>query len=246
MKKISYLLFFLTIASAGLFAQSMQLQTTSGQILTNGGTLGVMRSLFDTTTDIAVEIDMKNISTTAQSYKVKRTVKILGSPQKSNFCFAGGCFPDTTNYSPTALALNPGVLDNNFSSHISPNAITGSSLVYYKFYNIKDANDTIGIFVQTEVWHLGISDISNTQAEIGYAYPNPASLQFTVDYSITAQEPALLLLRNILGTTVREESVSGGNGKIHIDISDLPEGMYFYSLLINGKSISSRKLVIRH
>jgi hypothetical protein len=246
MKKIYALLFILTIASGSILAQSLQLQTHSGQVIPNGGTVGVIQTLFDTTSDVSIEIDMKNISTSTQAYKVKRTIKILNSPQKSNFCFAGGCFPDTTNISPSTLTLNAGVLDNNFSSHVSPNSVAGSSLVYYKFYNIKNANDTVGIFIQSEVWHLGINDLTCSQAELGSAYPNPANEKFTVDYTLTGEQTAQLILLNMLGTKIREEPVTGGNGKIQMNVADLAEGVYFYSLYLNGKSVSTRKLLIRH
>ncbi len=246
MKKIFSLLFVLTFVCGGIWAQSMKLYTTSGSVIPNGGTVGFLRTLYDTTTDVALEIDMKNISSSSQTYKVIRTVKTLPGDQKTNFCFAGGCFPDTTNISPSSLTLSPGVLDNNFSAHVSPHAYGGSALVYYKFYNIKDNNDTIGIYIQTEVWHLGIENLLNSRADLGNAYPNPANEKFTVEYTVTNEGTANLVLRNILGATILEQAVSNGNGKVQINTADLPEGIYFCSLFVDGKSLSTRKLVIRH
>lgn len=246
MKKIFSLLFILAFVCGGLLAQTMKLYTTSGSLIPNGGTVGVLRTLYDTTTDVALEIDMKNISSASQTYKVIRTVKILPGSQQTNFCFAGGCFPDTTNLSPSSLLLDPGVLDNNFSAHISPHSSSGSAVVYYKFYNIKNSTDTIGIYIQSEVWHLGIENLSNSQAELGNAFPNPANEKFTVEYTVTNAGSASLVIRNILGATVREQSVTTGNGKVQVNTADLPEGIYFCSLFIDGKSNSTRKLVIRH
>jgi hypothetical protein len=246
MKKIYSLLSVLAIASSSLLAQSLQLQTQAGQVIHNGGTVGVLRSLYDTTTDVLIEIDMKNISAASQTYKVKRTVKILPSPQSSYFCFAGGCFSDTTNYSPNSLTLAPNTLDNNFSAHINPNSTKGSALVYYKFYNVNNANDTIGIYVQSEIWYSGVSSLSASQVELGPVFPNPANEKFNVEYTLNDNVSARLVLRNMLGSTILEEAVSGLNGKIQVNSSDLPEGIYFCSLFVDGKSVSTRKLVIRH
>jgi len=46
--------------------------------------------------------------------------------------------------------------------------------------------------------------LPDVMTEIGPAYPNPASYKFTVDYTLNGQETAQLVLRNILGTAVRE------------------------------------------
>ena len=246
MKKIFSLLFILSFACAGLLAQSFTLYTHSGSVIPNGGTVGVLRTLYDTTTDVATEIDLKNISNSSQTYKVIRTVKILPGAQKTNFCFSVGCFPDTTNISPLTLTLDAGIKDNSFSSHISPNAISGSALVYYKFFNIKDNTDTVGIYIQSEVWHLGIENLSNAQADLGNVFPNPANEKFTVEYTVANEGQAGVVIRNMLGTTIREQAVPSGNGKVQVNTADLPEGIYFCSLFIDGKSVSTRKLVIRH
>ncbi len=247
MKKIYTLLFILTFTSSCLLAQTLQLQTLSGTVIPNGGTLGLKWALGgDTTTDVFLELKQKNISTGTQNYKAMKIIRNLPDSQKSYFCFAGGCFSDTTVISPTTLILTAGQEDNNFSCHISPNKHTGSSKVYYKFYNTSNANDTIGIYIQTEIWHLGINDLSDVKSELGAAYPNPASEKFTVAYSLKPGEQAYLVLQNVLGSVVREEALSGENGKIQLNVAGLPEGVYLYSLNVNGKSYSTKKLLVRH
>ncbi|MCX6281900.1 MAG: T9SS type A sorting domain-containing protein [Bacteroidetes bacterium] len=247
MKKIYTFLLILTIVGTSLFAQTLQLQTLSGTVIPNGGTVGLKWPMAgDTTTDVFLELKQKNISTGTQNYKVMKVVKSLADSQKAYFCFAGGCFSDTTIISPTTLMLTAGQEDNNFSGHITPNKHRGSSVVYYKFYNTRDANDTVGIYIQTEIWGLGVSDLSNTKPELGLAFPNPANEKATVDYSLNTEGSARLVLQNVLGTPVREETVSGGSGQVKFNVSALPEGVYVYSLIVNGKIVSSRKLLVKH
>lgn len=246
MKKLYILLIILTIASFDLFAQSLQLLTPSGQIIANGGTICLKWTLYDTTWDVNTELQIKNISSESADVKVIKTLKTLPGTQSAYFCFAGFCFGDTVTVSPNKLTLDAGKTDANFSAHINPFNFSGSAVVCYKFYTTKNPKDTVSVFVQSEVWHLGINDLSNFKVELGTAYPSPANDKFTVDYTLSGQQPARLVLQNVLGTSVREEPVSEGNGKIQVNVGGLAEGIYLYSLYVGDKIVSTKKLVIRH
>jgi hypothetical protein len=246
MKKIFPLLFVLSIASLGVFAQSLQLQTSSGTVIPNGGTISKMVVLNDTTIDVEVDLIAKNISSTQVTVKVKKTAKSLVSPQTAHFCFAGGCFSDTTTYSPTQAVIAAGATDSSFSGHITPNNSKGSALVYYKFYNTRNLNDTVSVYIQTEIWPSGIDNLTDNQVTLGNAYPNPATSSFSIDYSVNLNSSARLVVRNLIGIKVREEVLSGTDGKAKFDVSDLPEGIYLYSVEIDGKNISAKKMLVRH
>lgn len=244
MKKNYTFFLLLTIFTCSVFAQSLQLTTHNGAVVANGATIFVKWNYGDTTTDVFVELKMKNASASPVRYKAIKTNKVLPGSQKSYYCFAGGCFPDTVTVSPMELSLAAGQEVTDFSAHIKPSGSTGNSVVYYKFYNLGNTKDTISVFVQTQIWHLGINDNSN--ADLSSAYPNPANTKFTVDYQLHEQGTALLVLQNVLGSIVREEPISSESGKIQMNVSDLPEGIYIYSLNLNGKSLVTRKLLIRH
>jgi len=246
MKKILTLLFILSIASLGVFAQSLQLQTSSGTDIPNGGTISKLVVLNDTTIDVEVDLIIKNISGAQVTVKAKRTSKSLATPQASHFCFAGGCFSDTTSTSPTQAVIAIGASDNSFSAHITPNTGKGSSVVCYKFYNTRNLNDTASVYVQTEIWPAGINDLKGSQVVLGNAYPNPASKSVSVDYTISPEASAKLVIQNLIGIKIREEALPGMNGKSVFDVSDLPDGIYLYSLEVGGKNISTKKLLVRH
>jgi len=246
MKKLYILLFVLIVASGSLFAQSLQLFDHLGNAIPNGGTVIVdWRNLYDTTSDVFTELKIKNNSTSAVTLKAIKTAKILPGAQKSYYCFAGFCFGDTTTVSPNELDLAAGQTDNNFSAHINPWNTPGNSVVYYKVYNTRNANDTVSVFIQTRIWHAGIND-NDARADLGAAYPNPANEKFTVDYSLSGAGSATLVLQNVLGSKVREVSVTDGSGKIQVNVAGLPEGVYLYSIYVDGKAVSTRKVLVRH
>ena len=81
---------------------------------------------------------------------------------------------------------------------------------------------------------------------MGNAYPNPASTSFSLEYSGNVTGSAKLVVQNLIGIKVREEVLAGTNDKSSVDVSGLPDGIYLYSLEVEGKMISTKKLVVRH
>ena len=77
------------------------------------------------------------------------------------------------------------------------------------------------------------------------AYPNPARDQVSFDYSLPAGiNEARVVVRDILGSTVKTSLITDQEGKLVINTEDLTSGLYFYSVIINDKIALSKKLVI--
>ena len=91
----------------------------------------------------------------------------------------------------------------------------------------------------------GVNEISNNRNYISKPYPNPASdnTSFFVN-TLQGTKPRLKLF-NMLGTEVKELALSENTrSSVKVNVSDLSSGVYFYSLIINGKSVSSGKLMV--
>ncbi|MFC6221832.1 T9SS type A sorting domain-containing protein [Hymenobacter artigasi] len=79
-------------------------------------------------------------------------------------------------------------------------------------------------------------------------YPNPSRGQVTVQLSQKAGQSYQLRLSNIIGQEVRtvalkpELTASG----MALDLSELRTGVYFYSLLVDGKVASTKRLVLQN
>ena len=79
-------------------------------------------------------------------------------------------------------------------------------------------------------------------------YPNPSRGQVTVQLNQKAGADYKLRLNNIIGQEIRTvalkpELTAAG---LPLDLSDLPVGVYFYTLLVDGKAISTRRLVLQN
>ncbi len=79
-------------------------------------------------------------------------------------------------------------------------------------------------------------------------YPNPSRGQITVKLDQKAGQAYQLRLSNIIGQEIRtvalrpELTTTG----LPLDLSDLHAGMYFYSLLIDGKVVTTKRLVLQN
>lgn len=79
-------------------------------------------------------------------------------------------------------------------------------------------------------------------------YPNPAKGSVTVSLGQKAGQDYKLRLSNIIGQEIRTialkpELTAAG---LPLDLSDLHAGMYVYSLLVDGKVVSTKRLVLQN
>ena len=79
-------------------------------------------------------------------------------------------------------------------------------------------------------------------------YPNPSRGQVTVQFNQKAGADYKLRLSNIIGQEIRTvalrpELTAAG---LPLDLSDLHSGVYFYSLLVDGKVTSTKRLVLQN
>ena len=79
-------------------------------------------------------------------------------------------------------------------------------------------------------------------------YPNPARGQTTVQVSGPGGAGYQLRLSNVLGSEVRRLLVrpenSPAEGGVSLDLSSLPPGLYFCSLLVNDKTMVTQRLTV--
>ena len=78
-------------------------------------------------------------------------------------------------------------------------------------------------------------------------YPNPASNVVVFQYKTgNIAQTASIIIRNMVGKVVREISLETiGTSQKKVSIADLSTGVYFYSYVLDGNVISTKKLVVR-
>jgi hypothetical protein len=130
---------------------------------------------------------------------------------------------------------------------------TGKNGNTYKFYSL--ATDSVGF---TETRKLSPEATTTMRVVVGLdqagkdeniiqVYPNPASGQCKVSFNFTTTTDVFITLEDLSGKQIRKvskQSYSPGKQTAVIDLSGIPNGLYFVKLNGNGK-LYHQKLVIK-
>jgi hypothetical protein len=239
MKKFLLISYLLGIAACLGYSQSLTLSNASGPVPNNSyvNVVGL-----PTDDEIVVELYVTNNTTDSIPVKVKK-VELNVLPGTSNLFCWGLCFSPTVFESPDPLYIHGNTTnETDFSGHYLPSGIPGMSVMRYVFFDERNPNDSVCANVNFHAYPLGTGEPSKGTSV--NAYPNPASGNVTFTYSSQAAASSILV-RNLLGETVKEISLSGSAGKVVFNAGDLTAGIYFYSLTVNGHSAATKKLIVR-
>ncbi len=92
----------------------------------------------------------------------------------------------------------------------------------------------------------GVQEYTKNAAQIS-AYPNPSSNSTSLSYQLPqGQSRAVLKLYNAVGELMKTGLINSNAGTAEQDVSDLPNGIYYYTLSIGGVVEATNKLVVIH
>jgi hypothetical protein len=88
---------------------------------------------------------------------------------------------------------------------------------------------------------------SSDRITVSNIYPNPASDFAEFDYTIHGSvQDAKVIFYNVLGSPVAEYALNKNERNLHINTREMPTGMYFYQLAVEGKKVATKKMLVRH
>ncbi len=253
MKRI-YITTILTLLFIAVFAQTAEIIDHNDNIINEGDTVTYYSEDIELAEHI-LEFKVKNTSTGTLSYSVRQTtVEMVGNASRY-FCFAGSCYPASSNLSNTTLTLDADETSNlaDFSTHYKPYAFVGgspetypgTSRVAYTVFDESNPTDSIYFIVKYTVIDITSIENNTNNAKIGNAYPNPAKDYFFIEYSFNNTRKAKIELMNVLGSIVLSQNLNTTDSRTKINISHLDAGVYFYNVLVDGIRVESKKLVIK-
>jgi len=149
------------------------------------------------------------------------------------------CYVITAPVSLGTLSVSSGgTSGNTFDAFFNANNNASTANITYHIYKEGNPSDFISLTLDSEV-SSGISDIQENQTEI---YPNPAKDYFTVTIPKNNTN-SMLVLSNILGKNVK--TIILNYPETGISVKELTPGIYFASIISNGKIIDTKKLIIK-
>jgi len=238
MKHIYTLVAILTTGFA--FAQNIEIHQNGAPITGNS---------FEVDSASTVEYSdmyfyLVNVSGTDQNVSWSRTrVAHDNSIVEDQVCDKVLCFTcdDQTVYNrPGTMTIAPG--DSSvFQPKVYPGDVAACMIYTYKITSGLGAlEDSVQIKWRFDGANCFASDI---ETEIEYSvYPNPADDVFFVNVTTNSNDVEMSLY-NILGESVSTQKLT--DGKNQVDVSDLTSGVYFYAIRKNGKTVETKKLIVR-
>jgi hypothetical protein len=93
---------------------------------------------------------------------------------------------------------------------------------------------------------MNVQQTAISSASLEQNIPNPFNLTTTINYTLPQQySAAKIVIVDQTGKVLKEVNISGsGKGSINVDASILASGAYHYSLIVNGKIIESKQMVL--
>jgi len=90
------------------------------------------------------------------------------------------------------------------------------------------------------------ANVTITDASIGQNTPNPFNRNTTISYTLPQKfSSAQININDQNGRVVKQINISGaGKGVVNIDASTLSSGTYSYALVVDGKRISSKQMIL--
>jgi translation initiation factor 2B subunit (eIF-2B alpha/beta/delta family) len=97
-----------------------------------------------------------------------------------------------------------------------------------------------------------VSKLANNQnintylssAQLSEVIPNPVKGSASIQYSVPeGSRRAQLLITDALGRSIRQVSLST-SGVVNIDVSALANGIYNYSLIVDNKTMVTKKMTV--
>ncbi len=162
-----------------------------------------------------------------------------------NFFCWGSCFgPDViVSPNPVTVGGNSVTGDQDLSFHaMFEEGIFGYVVVRYYAYDERHPDERVSIIVKFHKSGVGVDD-SSRPMEMGSAYPNPASSTVNFDYSLNGSLTAVVY--NIVGQEVMRQDLNANVGKLTLPVADLNDGIYFCTMLVDGRAWTTQKFVVK-
>lgn len=243
MRKYLLFFFFLGAIISNSIGQDIQIFNSENVLIPNNSVIQVYGNPTDD--QIKTVLWLKNTSLENISLSVSKEVITASDANKNSFYWDSYI---EQNESPAySLFLGPNQISKDFQALYSPNSNKGISQVKYTFFDINHPQISSTVIVEFITDNSFNSFEPETNFSLSDVYPNPAESMAYLDYAMEGRIlEAKIIIRTLLGSIVSEANLEGAYGKASINVSDLIDGIYFYSLVIDSEIKLTKKLIVKH
>ncbi|MCD4774187.1 MAG: T9SS type A sorting domain-containing protein [Bacteroidales bacterium] len=192
------------------------------------------------------EFRVLNFAEIETSVKVKKIINegdtLSGT---SNTFWWGGIEYDANTYESDELAIAGLGYDESFDGLYYPQDVAGISTINYVFFDVINPENAVTITINYDASSMSIEE-KTEDILFSNAYPNPANNFVKFDYQFNNNyNNAKVVIYNLLGAKINETLISGMNGTLIINTGEMNQSVYFYSLVVDGNAVISKKLIVK-
>jgi Secretion system C-terminal sorting domain len=203
---------------------------------------------------LMLTIAMSGLKTFAQTdnrYKSRLDIKPKTKTVSSSVLFKKTSF---SFFQPTFLSLDRNinyqrstVINQYFTNSfllqpIKSQVVKPESLAVQMVVGVAEKENKLEEFISSED-RLFSSD----KLTVSNIYPNPADDHADIDYVIAPQVgETKITFYNVLGNEMKEEMLDKEQRKVRVSTREWNNGIYLYQLSSEGKSLVTKKLLVRH
>ncbi|OFY19071.1 MAG: hypothetical protein A2W98_08585 [Bacteroidetes bacterium GWF2_33_38] len=242
MKKLFTTLLIGFLVSSFVLAQSFTITDTLGNDVTNS-TISV--EALDNASIVDYDFHITNISASDKTIKVKKTEVSIVSGTVNTFCWVNCYLPST--YTSTESFLIPSGYttqgDENLICDYLPYGHTGVSTITYTIYDLNNYLDKVTVTVNYDIVSSN-QLIGQSKTYFSKPFPNPSNDFININYALSHSTNNKIVINDILGNTLKTESLNFSSGLFQYDVQPLPKGIYFCSLVENEKVKQTYRFVV--
>ena len=197
---------------------------------------------------ITAQIPIRNLSTEPLHLIVKRLGKVIGTSQKTYFCWDDQCLNSDQDQLPISKRVGSLETLNKLESVLEAGLVPGISSVKYLIYNRDNPSESLTYEVNYTIEEDfdRKSLYSSSEIRLNDVYPNPVTEYAIIDYNLTNSDvKAKMVFHNVLGSIVSEYELVPFESKLKVNTTDFNSGVYFYTLYIDGDGVMTHKLIVR-
>jgi hypothetical protein len=203
----------------------------------------------DTATEIAVEFDTKNASSSSMNVNLKRKEVSVVSGSHNYYCWydcpANMISPDISA-TPVQIAAGDTTEGSHLIVHYDPKGNLGMSTIRYTFYDLNNPSDSAFIILVFNGGSMGVPNLLQEKFKMGSLFPNPANNVSSFNYSFANPVATQAIIYDLLGNGIKEFDLTDKEGNLRMNLSDIPSGIYFCSVKSDNKVLATKKLIVNH
>ena len=207
-----------------------------------GTTIDIVSDL-NSSMELVIDLDVIN-TTDADINVVLEMESDPSNPTQDYFCWGTCYMPGVLSGSNTVNAGGEGIFNGHcgfYDTDWNALPVGSEAKITYTFYDERNQDVKYTFVVNFKYQPDAVEEINTIFSN---AYPNPANNTVSFDYEMQNANSAAVAIYNMMGQEVVRQDLNLGGSRVDINVSDLNEGVYFYSLIVNNQTVKTNKFVV--